>query len=460
MPTPDTNGHAKTTTDSTTTSESAPAANEHATQRTAPEHLGPRSPAGKSQGLTTRHATRGEPSSGRSALRAGLGTSALRGDSGTSALRADLPLHGASDPGSTDNATTPGSFARKADIGGPLMFASPDTPGMPPPSDKTAWDFLPDGWTCEIIERSTGSESTSFEHGRGCVNVKDARGTVMCIGRASKTKVNANMGASPVSSSDRRGGREAAWAERWGADTVMDLRPGAISTPARGDHRASDGADRDGADLLDDHRSEARGPGRETILRHGRAPGEAGRGLLHDPRGRAQGAPASSSRSGSSASSRAAGRCWRSGCSSTAARTRCTRCGTRSATSCGSTTCRSPSATGCGPAGWPTRRTRRSSRAGDDRRADRAGVASRRAGDGRGARARAVRSDRVQHEAPAALCATARRSTCSGPLVTDVFPGYDHITSASARRTRRTTARRCCATSRPRSTWACRRRAT
>jgi len=301
MPTPDTNGHAKTTTDSTTTSESAPAANEHATQRTAPEHLGPRSPAGKSQGLTTRHATRGEPSSGRSALRADSGTSALRADSGTSALRAglgtsalraDLPLHGASDPGSTDNATTPGSFARKPDIGGPLMFASPDTPGMPPPSDKTAWDFLPDGWTCEIVEQSTGSESPGFEHGRGCVDFEDARGAVrrvafppdftpitqleharvgivtpemqriaerephltavqvrdeiaagrmiipanrrhlahrldpMCIGRASKTKVNANMGASPVSSSTDEEVEKLQWAETWGADTVMDLSTG------------------------------------------------------------------------------------------------------------------------------------------------------------------------------------------------------------------------------------------
>ena len=48
-----------------------------------------------------------------------------------------------------EQGTTPGSFARSADIGGPRMFASPDTPGMPEPSDKTAWDFLPSGWTIE-----------------------------------------------------------------------------------------------------------------------------------------------------------------------------------------------------------------------------------------------------------------------------------------------------------------------
>ena len=44
-----------------------------------------------------------------------------------------------------------------------------------------------------------------------------------------------------------------------------------------------------------------------------------------------------------------------------------------------------------------------------------------------------------------------------GPLVTDIAPGYDHITSAHRRGPGRLErARRCCATSRPRSTWACR----
>ena len=51
-----------------------------------------------------------------------------------------LPLHGAISP---NRGTTPGSFALAADIGGPLTFSSPDTPGMPAPSEKTAWDFNP-----------------------------------------------------------------------------------------------------------------------------------------------------------------------------------------------------------------------------------------------------------------------------------------------------------------------------
>jgi phosphomethylpyrimidine synthase len=48
----------------------------------------------------------------------------------------------------------------------------------------------------------------------------------MAIGRATKTKINANMGASPVSSSTDEEVEKLRWAERWGADTVMDLSTG------------------------------------------------------------------------------------------------------------------------------------------------------------------------------------------------------------------------------------------
>ena len=57
------------------------------------------------------------------------------------------PLRGGFNPGSTPNVTTPGSFANAPDVGGPLTFSSPDAPGMPAPSDKTAWDFLPELWS-------------------------------------------------------------------------------------------------------------------------------------------------------------------------------------------------------------------------------------------------------------------------------------------------------------------------
>src|SRR5690606_29745742 len=48
----------------------------------------------------------------------------------------------------------------------------------------------------------------------------------MVIGRASLTKINANMGASPVSSGTDKEVEKLKWAERWGADTVMDLSTG------------------------------------------------------------------------------------------------------------------------------------------------------------------------------------------------------------------------------------------
>ena len=48
----------------------------------------------------------------------------------------------------------------------------------------------------------------------------------MCIGRASLTKINANLGASPVSSGTHEEIEKLQFAERWGADTVMDLSTG------------------------------------------------------------------------------------------------------------------------------------------------------------------------------------------------------------------------------------------
>jgi phosphomethylpyrimidine synthase len=179
--------------------------------------------------------------------------------------RWQLPNLG-SNPSSDATGTTPGSFARTPDVGGALAFSSPDTPGMPAPSDRTAWDFLPDGWrrdegTGFAIAPEGFTPSTQLEHARvGNVTpemrrvaerephltpeqVRDevAAGRMvvpankvhlshtldpMCIGRAGKTKVNANMGASPVSSSTDEEVEKLHWAERWGADTVMDLSTG------------------------------------------------------------------------------------------------------------------------------------------------------------------------------------------------------------------------------------------
>ncbi|MEX0654136.1 MAG: phosphomethylpyrimidine synthase ThiC [Phycisphaeraceae bacterium] len=202
-----------------------------------------------------------------------------------------LPAVGGS-PANTANATTPGSFANRPNLApgprGPLTYSSPDTPGMPAPSTKTAWDFLPPNWqtwegnrspqiesvdlTTTTFTQSDGVErtvlhpadftpSTQLEHARlGIITpqmqrvaqrephltpeqVRDevAAGRMvipankihlgynldpMAIGRASKTKVNANMGASPVSSGTDEEIEKLRWAERWGADTIMDLSTG------------------------------------------------------------------------------------------------------------------------------------------------------------------------------------------------------------------------------------------
>ena len=55
----------------------------------------------------------------------------------------ELPLQGAQNPSSDASGTNPGSFANASDVGGPRAYSSPDTPGMPAPSGKTAWDFMP-----------------------------------------------------------------------------------------------------------------------------------------------------------------------------------------------------------------------------------------------------------------------------------------------------------------------------
>jgi phosphomethylpyrimidine synthase len=175
-----------------------------------------------------------------------------------------LPLRGAQNPSSTRAGTNPGSFAEAPALGQARSYSSPDTPGMPAPSDKTAWDFLPPGFerNGQFAVAPAGYEpKTQLEFARLGVVTKEMRAVAerephltpeqirdevaagrmiipankvhlsyglppMCIGRASKTKVNANMGASPVSSGTDEEVEKLRWAEKWGADTVMDLSTG------------------------------------------------------------------------------------------------------------------------------------------------------------------------------------------------------------------------------------------
>ena len=181
--------------------------------------------------------------------------------SGNDAVR--LPQIGG-DPSVGGTGTTPGSFADPARIGTAHSFSSPDTPGMPAPSEKTAWDFMPEDWTREgerWVPPAGFVPVTQLEHARvGNLTpemlrvaerephltpeqVRDevAAGRMvipankvhlghqldpMAIGRAARTKINANLGASPVSSGTSEEVDKMGWAVRWGADTVMDLSTG------------------------------------------------------------------------------------------------------------------------------------------------------------------------------------------------------------------------------------------
>ena len=70
-----------------------------------------------------------------------------------------LPLRGAANPSSFRDGTNPGSFANAPNLGGALSFSSPDTPGMPQPSDKTAWNFLPEGWRVKQVAGDTPEDT-------------------------------------------------------------------------------------------------------------------------------------------------------------------------------------------------------------------------------------------------------------------------------------------------------------
>ena len=166
----------------------------------------------------------------------------------------------------------------------PITYISPDSPGMPAPSGKTAWDFMPTDWTCNSAE-PTGDEAaptdadawrppasftpvTQLDYARlGLVTPEMERAAArephltpeqvrdevaagrmvipankvhlgyelepICIGRAALTKVNANMGASPLSSGTDEEVEKLQWAQRFGADTVMDLSTGGCPDQCR-----------------------------------------------------------------------------------------------------------------------------------------------------------------------------------------------------------------------------------
>jgi phosphomethylpyrimidine synthase len=162
-----------------------------------------------------------------------------------------LPPVGAN-PSTERQGTSPGSFANVGRVGTAYTFSSPDTPGMPGVSDITAMDFARaedrQGKTqleearCGIIsaemkrvamrEPHLTAEQIRAEVAAGRMIIPANKVHLgyklepMAIGRASLTKINANMGASPISSGTDEEVEKLKWAEKWGADTVMDLSTG------------------------------------------------------------------------------------------------------------------------------------------------------------------------------------------------------------------------------------------
>jgi phosphomethylpyrimidine synthase len=157
-----------------------------------------------------------------------------------------------SNPSTEKQGTTPGSFAKAGRIGTPYTFSSPDTPGMPGVSEISAMDFScprdHEGKTqleearigrvtremkrVTLREPHLSAEQIRAEVAAGRMIIPANKVHLkyklepMAIGRASLTKINANMGASPVSSGTDEEVEKLRWAERWGADTVMDLSTG------------------------------------------------------------------------------------------------------------------------------------------------------------------------------------------------------------------------------------------
>jgi phosphomethylpyrimidine synthase len=155
-------------------------------------------------------------------------------------------------PSSERSGTNPGSFANSPDIGGPRTFSSPDSPGMPAPSDVTAenWSNEPGRKPVTQLECARAGivtpEMQRVAEREPHLTPEEVRREIasgrmiipanivhlgykldpMCIGRAGTTKINANMGASPVSSGTHEEVEKLEWAVRWGADTVMDLSTG------------------------------------------------------------------------------------------------------------------------------------------------------------------------------------------------------------------------------------------
>jgi len=164
---------------------------------------------------------------------------------------ASLPPLG-ENPSSRREGTNPGSFALRARLGTAIPFSSPDGPGMPEPSPITAMNWPNQAGRAPVTQLESAragvvtAEMRRVAEREGHLSPEEVRVEVasgrmiipanrihlgyrlhpMAIGRASRTKINANLGASPVSSATDEEVEKLRWAIRWGADTAMDLSTG------------------------------------------------------------------------------------------------------------------------------------------------------------------------------------------------------------------------------------------
>lgn len=129
---------------------------------------------------------------GRSAVRRGAASLAWRG-------RERSPLR------STDGRTvTQMHYARRGEITAEMRFVA-----------------LREGCSPELVRDEVAAGRAIIP-----VNVNHPESEPMIIGRAFLTKINANIGNSAVTSSIAEEVEKLTWATRWGADTVMDLSTG------------------------------------------------------------------------------------------------------------------------------------------------------------------------------------------------------------------------------------------
>ena len=147
-------------------------------------------------------------------------------------------------------------------------------------------------------------------------NINHPESEPMIIGRNFLVKINANIGNSSVTSSVAEEVDKLVWATRWGADTVMDLSTG------RNIHTIREWIIRNSPvpigtvpiyQALEKVGGKAEDLTWEIVPRHADRAGRAGRRLLHHPCRRAAGLYPADRRSGSPASCRAAARSWPSG---------------------------------------------------------------------------------------------------------------------------------------------------